>query len=142
MRAYLGIDIGTYESKGALVDADGQVLASASRPHKMIVPQAGWAEHRAEEDWWQEFAGISRELIGRSGIAAHEIRAVGCSGIGPCVLPVDEAGSPLCNAILYGVDTRDILTELGRRRMVGGQEDMIVDVALDIVKRRETGATR
>ena len=106
MRAYLGIDIGTYESKGALVDADGQVLASASRPHKMIVPQAGWAEHRAEEDWWQEFAGISRELIGRSGIAAHEIRAVGCSGIGPCVLPVDEAGSPLCNAILYGVDTR------------------------------------
>ena len=35
---------------------------------------------------------------------------------------------------LYGVDTRDILTELGKRRMVGGQEDMIVDVALDIMQ--------
>jgi 4-hydroxy 2-oxovalerate aldolase len=37
----------------------------------------------------------------------------------------------------YGVDTRDILVELGDRHMVGGQEDMIVDVALDIVKKRE-----
>lgn len=37
----------------------------------------------------------------------------------------------------YGIDTRDILVELGRRRMVGGQEDMIVDVALDLVRERE-----
>jgi 4-hydroxy 2-oxovalerate aldolase len=34
----------------------------------------------------------------------------------------------------YGLDVRDILVELGQRRMVGGQEDMIVDVALDLAR--------
>lgn len=36
----------------------------------------------------------------------------------------------------YGLDTRDILVELGSRKMVGGQEDMIVDVALDLKKNK------
>lgn len=36
----------------------------------------------------------------------------------------------------YGIDTRAILVELGRRKMVGGQEDMIVDVALDMANRK------
>lgn len=34
----------------------------------------------------------------------------------------------------YGLDTREILAELGKRKMVGGQEDMIVDVAYDLAK--------
>jgi 4-hydroxy-2-oxovalerate/4-hydroxy-2-oxohexanoate aldolase len=36
----------------------------------------------------------------------------------------------------YGVAARDILVELGRQRLVGGQEDMIEDTALSIVKGR------
>jgi 4-hydroxy 2-oxovalerate aldolase len=40
-------------------------------------------------------------------------------------------------ASIYGLDTREILVELGRRGMVGGQEDMIVDVALDMIKQKE-----
>ncbi|MDE0643040.1 MAG: 4-hydroxy-2-oxovalerate aldolase [bacterium] len=35
----------------------------------------------------------------------------------------------------YGVPTRDILLELGERRVVGGQEDMIIDVAMDLQRR-------
>ena len=36
-------------------------------------------------------------------------------------------------AAKYGLSSRDILVELGRRRTVGGQEDMIEDLALDVV---------
>ena len=39
-------------------------------------------------------------------------------------------------ADLYGLDTREILVEVGRRKLVGGQEDMIVDVALDVLRTR------
>lgn len=37
----------------------------------------------------------------------------------------------------YGLDTRAILEELGKRNMVGGQEDMIVDVALDMLSKKK-----
>lgn len=37
----------------------------------------------------------------------------------------------------YGLETTDILLELGKRKMVGGQEDMIVDVALDMLNKRK-----
>ena len=36
----------------------------------------------------------------------------------------------------FGVDVRDVLVELGRRRIVGGQEDMIIDVAYEMSQRR------
>lgn len=40
----------------------------------------------------------------------------------------------------YGVDVKDILLELGRRKVVGGQEDMIIDVALELARSREETA--
>ncbi len=106
MRAYLGIDIGTFEAKGVLVDGDGAVLASAARPHKMLSPQPGWAEHRPIEDWWKAFSSIARELMEQSKVAPSDIKAIGTSAIGPCMLPLDGAGEPLMNAVLYSVDGR------------------------------------
>jgi 4-hydroxy-2-oxovalerate/4-hydroxy-2-oxohexanoate aldolase len=40
----------------------------------------------------------------------------------------------------YGVASGEILVELGRRKTIGGQEDMIEDVALNLARDR-AGAT-
>jgi xylulokinase len=102
----LGIDIGTFETKGVLVAHDGTITATATRPHKMLVPRPGWAEHRADEDWWGDFVHVTRALLAQSGLDPRAIKAVAASAIGPCMLPVDAAGKPLMNGVLYGVDTR------------------------------------
>ena len=40
----------------------------------------------------------------------------------------------------FGVDAREILVELGRRNAVGGQEDMIIDVAVELAQRKPAPA--
>ena len=106
MQYFLGIDIGTYESKGVLTDKDGFVLASATHPHKMLIPEPGWAEHRPEEDWWNDFVTITKTRLKSSQINPKNISCIATSAIGPCMLPVSPQGDPLMNAVLYGVDTR------------------------------------
>lgn len=105
-RYTLGVDVGTYETKGALVGEDGAVVASTARPHDLSVPRAGRAEHDAERDWWGDLVAVTRELLDASGVDPSAIAAVACSAIGPCMLPVDPDGNPLRPAILYGIDTR------------------------------------
>ena len=72
MQYFLGIDIGTYESKGVLTDKEGDVIASATHPHKMLVPEPGWAEHRPEEDWWNDFVKMWSQSINTTKTKQNE----------------------------------------------------------------------
>ncbi len=99
----LGVDVGTASTKGVLARPDGEVVATAERPHELSLPQPGWAEHDAEKVWWDDFVSVCRELL--EG-ADEGIAAVCTSGIGACLLPADGNGNPLRPAILYGIDSR------------------------------------
>ena len=102
----LGIDVGTYSSKGVLVEADGTVLKTHIVEHKMDIPQQGWAEQDADAVWWADVVSICKVLLDGSLYSGEDVAGVALSAIGPCVLPLDSAGKALRPGILYGVDTR------------------------------------
>ena len=121
---FMGIDTGTNSSKGALMDAQGRIVALHSTEHSMENPQPGHYEHDAERDWWGDLCVISRALLEKSGVDPEEIKAVGISALGADCLPVDENCRPLRKAILYGIDAR-ATDEMAELTALYGEEQIL-----------------
>jgi xylulokinase len=105
-RYHLGVDIGTFSSKGVLVGDDGVVAAERMVEHSLDIPAAGRAEHDPEAVWWRDFLLICRGLLETSGVRPASIEGIGVSTISPAVVALDGEGRALRPAILYGIDTR------------------------------------
>lgn len=123
----LGMDCGTTNIKAVLLGEDG-VVAEASRPNRFISPGPGMQEQDARQ-WWNSAAEIFRDLRARAGGAMANLKGICVSSHTVSLLPLDEHGEPLRNALTYQ-DTRsagelqEILDAIGRDRfvsIVGGQ---------------------
>lgn len=98
MAITLGLDIGTTSTIGILIDTEGRVLATASRPVTLHSDRPGWAEEDPHE-WWRNVGEICRELIATAGIAPGAIAAVGTTGMLPALVLLDAEGQVIRRSI-------------------------------------------
>ncbi len=100
MQCLLAHDAGTGGNKAVLVDADGQVLATAFAPYPVRHPHPDWAE-QSPEDWWRAVVTTTRMVMEQSGAAPGDVLAIAHTTQLLGIVPMAADGRPLRPAIIW-----------------------------------------
>ncbi|MBE5911163.1 xylulokinase [Pseudobutyrivibrio sp.] len=125
----LGIDLGTTNVKGNIMNGEGKLIATASRSLGKIFPGQNMIEQDPER-WWNSTISILKYMTALAGDeVVSKIKGISISSQCPTFLPLDENGVPVHNAIIYAdgravAETDEITEKLGFEKfvnIVGGQ---------------------
>jgi len=92
----VGIDIGTTSVKAVAADADGNVVARARVPHRVVIPDADKFEHDADEAWRRG----PRDAL--AALKVDDVAAISVTGMVPSLCAVDREGVPRTPGLIYG----------------------------------------
>jgi xylulokinase len=102
MGLLLGIDVGTTGTRAILVDeADGRVVAGATREYPLHTPKPLWAE-QDPDDWWRGTVGAVQDALGAARkLGPVDVRGIGLSGQMHGVVLLGADGKPLGRSLIW-----------------------------------------
>jgi glycerol kinase len=136
----LALDQGTTSSRAIVFDRDGAVRAVAQREFRQIFPKAGWVEHDPQEIWASQL-GVAVEALGRAGLRARDLAAIGITNQRETTVVWDRAtGDPIHHAIVWQ-DRRtaefcEQLKKNGAGRLVQEKTGLLIDAYFSASKIR------
>lgn len=109
----ISLDQGTTSSRAVIFDRHCQIREMVQKEFQQIYPQPGWVEHDPMEIYASQYA-VLMEAVAKSGIAGHEIAAIGITNQRETAIVWDRrTGKPVYNAIVWQCRrTADIVEQI------------------------------
>lgn len=131
MEYILALDEGTTSARAAVYDAQGRRLSLVSSRVDTRYPAPGWVEQEAEGIWLAQMQA-AREAVERSGVRAHQMRAIGITNQRETTVVWERAtGRPVGQAIVWQCRRTaplcDELTSSGAAEMITRKTGLVVD---------------
>ncbi len=99
-RYVLAYDFGTSGVKGALVDLQGEVIATVTVDYPLYTPHPGWAEQDPAL-YWQSVCAVTRQVLQGANVAPSCVAGMAFGTQWKGIIPVDAGGNVLHNSIIW-----------------------------------------